>query len=161
MRTHDDREITQPRSFLWHRKWHRVAIIGFTDDRKHGTCSTQHFLNEAPEWIKTNTCDLQSDNKDIDLFIHSDNAASHFKNCKTMNWLSRVNLKGLHPTWLRRAVWDIGCPGHGVRGFIYLFIYFDGFMWWQKGIERPISASLWLCRTEVTTRTQHISGLGA
>jgi len=43
------------------------------------------------------------------LHIHSDNAGSHFKNGRTLNYLSR--LKGVLQD--KKVTWSFGCPGHG------------------------------------------------
>ena len=37
-------------------------------------------------------------------------AAQHFKNSKTMHWLSALLLKF---AWITKATWSFGCPGHG------------------------------------------------
>ena len=45
----------------------------------------------------------------LEHFIRSDGAGSHFKNKYTMNFLGKYKDSG----GLERAVWCIGCPGHG------------------------------------------------
>ena len=49
------------------------------------TYSTTAFLNDKLKWISENVRDEQF----TTLFIHSDNASQHFKNSKTLNWLSK------------------------------------------------------------------------
>ncbi len=43
------------------------------------------------------------------LFVHSDNAAQHFKSSKSLHWLSK-QLEGEDFT---SVMWDFGPPGHG------------------------------------------------
>jgi len=42
--------------------------------------------------------------------IHSDNASQHFKCSKTLHWFS--NLLSTR-TWITKATYSFGCPGHG------------------------------------------------
>ena len=43
------------------------------------------------------------------LFIHSDNAAQHFKSSKSLHWLStQIAAMGFSS-----VMWDFGPPGHG------------------------------------------------
>jgi hypothetical protein len=101
-----------------------VLQIGVTNDRKHDTYSTQHFMERMQQWWRSFREPVKS------LFIHSDNASQHFKSSKTMNFLSRLpKLPGWQnatgdsiaaesatrgPTENEKiAHWSFGCPGHG------------------------------------------------
>ena len=60
------------------------------------------------------------------LFLHSDNAAQHFKSSKSLHWLSkqRVDMN------LVSITWDFGPPGHGKvlqsRTHACMTIFFNG-----------------------------------
>ena len=43
------------------------------------------------------------------LFLHSDNAAQHFKSSKSLHWLS----KQMNDMGFISVMWDFGPPGHG------------------------------------------------
>jgi hypothetical protein len=77
------------------------------------TYSTTAFLNDKLKWISENVRDEQF----TTLFIHSDNASQHFKNSKTLNWLSKrpsstKRRKG-SLSQLKKCQWSFGAPGHG------------------------------------------------
>ena len=95
------KECTVPRSQLRARVWHTTAQIGLTNDRKHDSYSTQHFMTEMIKRWKSFGEHFHS------LHVHSDNAGSHFKNSRTLNFLSRLKaaLNGMKVTW------SFGCPG--------------------------------------------------
>jgi hypothetical protein len=83
------------------RVWYTFGQTGVTNDKNHDSYATQHFMDKfIDEWLQGHT--IHS------IHIHSDNAGSHFKNSKTLNYLSRLfdrlNLK---------VTWSFGCPGHG------------------------------------------------
>ena len=91
-------------SLLRARVWHTTAQIGVTNDRKHDSYSTQHFMTAMiQQWLTFHE-------PVVSLHVHSDNAGSHFKNSRTLNYLSR--LKGLFQQ-LQKVTWSFGCPGHG------------------------------------------------
>lgn len=92
-----------PRRDLHRRVWVRKAYVGFSDDRKHDSWATQHFLDRI-------VAHAQHLGKFSALHLHSDNAAQHFKNSKSKNWLS-LQLK----SGIASATWSYGCPGHGVH----------------------------------------------
>ena len=97
-------EHTVLRNQLRARVWHITAQIGVTNDRKHDSYSTQHFMTAMIEqWLNFHEPVMS-------LHVHSDNAGSHFKNSRTLNYLSR--LKGLFQQ-LVKVTWSFGCPGHG------------------------------------------------
>ena len=50
------------------------------------------------------------------LFVHSDNAAQHFKSSKSLHWLS----KQLESTDFTSVMWDFGPPGHGKVSVHYI-----------------------------------------
>ena len=89
------------RSELRARVWFTVAQTGVTNDQHHDSYATQHFTNQfLDQWRKDH--DITS------VHIHSDNAGSHFKNGRTLNYLSRLKDRlGCTTTW------SFGCPGHG------------------------------------------------
>ena len=49
------------------------------------------------------------------LFVHSDNAAQHFKSSKSLHWLSKQLSKQLLDSDIgfQSVMWDFGPPGHG------------------------------------------------
>ena len=97
-------EHTVLRNELRSRVWHTTAQIGVTDDRKHDSHNTQHFMTAMiQQWLGFHE-------PVVSLHVHSDNAGSHFKNSRTLNFLSR--LKGLFQQ-LHKVTWSFGCPGHG------------------------------------------------
>jgi hypothetical protein len=95
------KEHTVPRSQLRARVWHTTAQIGLTNDRKHDSYSTQHFMTAMIERWQSFGEAFYS------LHVHSDNAGSDFKNSRTLNFLSR--LKGLLDSI--KVTWSFGCPG--------------------------------------------------
>ena len=83
--------------------WKTVASVGVTGDKKHDSYATQFFMFKMLAWWQDN----DSFNEVItSIHIHSDNAGSHFKCNKTLNFLSR--LKGLLGV---PVTWSFGCPG--------------------------------------------------
>jgi hypothetical protein len=50
------------------------------------------------------------------LFVHSDNAAQHFKSPKSLHWLS----KQLESMDFTSVMWDFGPPGHGKVSVHYI-----------------------------------------
>jgi hypothetical protein len=89
---------------LHKRVWVRKAFVGFSDDRKHDSWATQHFLDRVILHMHQ-----QSTTPFTALHLHSDNAAQHFKNSKSKNWLSFQLKNGI-----KFATWSYGCPGHGM-----------------------------------------------
>ena len=77
------------------------------------TYSTTAFLNDKLKWISENVRDEQF----TTLFIHSDNASQHFKNSKTLNWLSKRSSSTKRRkgslSQLKKCQWSFGAPGHG------------------------------------------------
>ena len=76
--------------------------MGVTGDKKHDSYATQYFMRKMQQWWTTFHEPVKS------LHVHSDNAGSHFKSSKTMNFLSRLPALFM---WL--VTWSFGCPGHG------------------------------------------------
>ena len=83
------------------RVWFTAAQAGVTNDKNHASYATQHFMDLFVDaWFQQHN--IRS------LHIHSDNAGSHFKNSRTLNYLSRLFERlGVKVTW------SFGCPGHG------------------------------------------------
>ena len=97
------------RRHLRSRKWRTWAFVGVTGDKKQDSYATQHFIKTILAWLHAAliVTGLESI---IRFYIHSDNAAPHFKNSKTLNFLSRILSMF---TWVIVACWSFGCPGHG------------------------------------------------
>lgn len=102
------RKLQMQRKFLRHRKWHTIAFIGVTSDKKHDSYATQYFMSEQQKWWQENYVD--SGKEPITrLHVHSDNA-THFKSSKSLNFLSRLRVMF---AWLVAVTWSFGCGGHG------------------------------------------------
>ena len=97
------------RRYLRHRKWYTWAFVGITGDKKQDSYATQHFITMILSWLHA-TVIVTGLETATRLYIHSDNAATHFKNSKTLNFLSRIPSIF---TWILIACWSFGCPGHG------------------------------------------------
>ena len=101
VRDEADMACQLPRGDLRARVWYTIAQTGVTNDKKHDSYSTQHFMDIfIDEWVAEAVV--------MSIHIHSDNAGSHFKNSRTLNYLSR-----LHERLDLKATWSFGCPGHG------------------------------------------------
>ena len=96
---------TVQRKSLRARVWHTIAFVGVTGDKRHDSYATQHFLGRQLQWWKTPS-NLQEEV--LSVHMHSDNARQHFKNSKTLNFLSRL----LELLTLQVVTWSFGCPGH-------------------------------------------------
>ena len=78
------------------RVWYTMAQTGVTNDKKHDSYATQHFMDLfIDQWIIEHSYIGNEDDplsalvsKIISVHIHSDNAGSHFKNNRTLNYLS-------------------------------------------------------------------------
>ena len=95
---------------LRERVWYTVAQTGVTNDKKHDSYSTQHFMDLfINEWLQEHNI--------VSIHIHSDNAGSHFKNSRTLNYLSRLRsrLQSVveEAGVVFKVTWSFGCPGHG------------------------------------------------
>ena len=93
------------RARLRHRKAHTTAFVSVTDEKRHDSYTTQHFLNKQFEAWRSMV--------DLTKFWawvgHSDNA-SHFKSGPMMNYWSGK----MSETDFMQACWiEFGCPGHG------------------------------------------------
>ena len=84
--------------------WPSALYYG-AGDKKHDSYATQFFVIKMLRWWQ----DSENFNEVIhSIHLHSDNAATHFKSNKTLNFLSRLkSLLGVPVTW------SFGCPGHG------------------------------------------------
>jgi hypothetical protein len=106
VKTVDGLEISGvDRHQLRHRKLHNTAFVCVTDEKRHDSVTSQHFLNKQFEhWL---AC------LDVDKFWafvgHSDNA-SHFKSGPMMHYWSnkKETVKFMKMCWI-----EFGCPGHG------------------------------------------------
>ena len=94
------------------RVWYTAAQAGCTNDKKHDSYATQHCMERfIDEWM--------SAHKIGSIRIHSNNGSSHFKNSRTLDYLSRLhdrmqllretNEFGYAPPF--KATWSFGCPG--------------------------------------------------
>jgi len=94
-----------PRERLRHRKKKTTATIGITDEKRHDSVTTQHFLDKQFEHWRSLV--------DLEQFWgwvgHSDNA-SHFKSGAMMHyWSNKMSeIDFMKMCWI-----DFGCPGHG------------------------------------------------
>jgi hypothetical protein len=98
----DGVEHTVKRSDLRERVWHTTAQIGVSNDKRHDSYATQSFMTMMIEQWQ------QFEGGFSSLHVHSDNAGSHFKNSRTLNYLSR-----LKELLKMKVTWSFGCPGHG------------------------------------------------
>ena len=110
------------RRYLRARVWKTVASVGVTGallcslypypymllrvgagDKKHDSYATQYFTLKMLRWWIDGSEVIHS------IHIHSDNAGTHFKSNKTLNFLSRLKaLLGVPVSW------SFGCLGHGM-----------------------------------------------
>ena len=95
-----------PRKSLRARVWYTAAFVGVTGDKRHDSYATQHFMARQLQWWQDQS-NFQEEIKSV--HVHSDNAGQHFKNSKTLNFLSRL----LELLTLVVVTWSFGCPGHG------------------------------------------------
>ena len=77
------------RRYLRHRKLHTKAFIHVSDDKTHDSEAAKTFIGKTlthldEHYIKTGK------EKFVALHMHSDNAPSHFKNCKTLHFLTTL-----------------------------------------------------------------------
>lgn len=93
------------RDRLRHRKKYTTAFVCVTDEKRHDSISSQHFLNrQFQHWLQ---------HVDVGHFWawagHSDNA-SHFKSGAMLHyWSNKMSeLPFLKACWI-----EFGCPGHG------------------------------------------------
>ena len=128
-----------PRSDLRHRVFTKQAHAGVTGDKKHDrylillrcllvlfchdrnlishcafhSYSMRFFVAKAIKQLKEKTGENGDSIWDSQLltalYLHSDNAAQHFKSSKSLHWLS----KQIVDMGLKSVVWDFGPPGHG------------------------------------------------
>jgi hypothetical protein len=95
------------RTKLRRRKILTVPIIVISNDKHHDTAFVQHFLGKVfVEWFRGHG---QYTNGITEVSIHSDGAASHFKNKESIGYL----MKWKTLLDLQRVSWLFGCPGHG------------------------------------------------
>ena len=87
----------------------RPNHTGFSNDRRHDSYLTQKFIDLKLKWIKENIIDTGQENFDW-YALQSDNAAGHFKNSKTLHFLT--TLPRTHP-WIKKQTHGFGAPGHG------------------------------------------------
>ena len=94
-----------PRERLRHRKKKTVATVGVTDEKRHDSHTTKHFLDKSfKHWRQ------HLDKEKFWAWVgHSDNA-THFKSGPMLNyWSGKLSeLDFLKMCWI-----DFGCPGHG------------------------------------------------
>lgn len=121
------------RRFLRHREKHTKAFCHISDDKMHDSYAAQKFISSVLENLYENYVRTGQE-AFVGLRMHSDNAPTHFKNSKTMYFLSTLpeRLK----TWTvgngtrnLRVVWEFGPPGHG-KGV------WDGIGAWMKRTVR-------------------------
>ena len=103
------------RKDLRHRKFHHVVFGHVSDDKSHDTYAMQHFNNNEIEELEKYM--LENCPEDIPggqiqwLHTKSDNAASHFKSRKSLNYFSRLINKRGGPGKCA-YVYSFGAPHH-------------------------------------------------
>ena len=78
------------RACIFKRVWVSIAYVGFTGDKKHDSYATQHFMDKCFQDIHARLERRYPGYTFPKAAIHSDNAASHFKNSRSKHWLSNV-----------------------------------------------------------------------
>ena len=101
-----------PRNCLFKRVWVSIAFVSFTGDKHHDSYATQHFMNLGFADIKDRLAKKFSGYTFTKVAIHSDNAASHFKNSRSKHWFSNV-MSQANESGFEVMYWSYGCPGHG------------------------------------------------
>ena len=104
------------RKDLRHRKNHNIVFGHVSDDKSHDSHAMQHFtsneLEDLEKYMIDKFPDDIPDGKIKCLHTKSDNAASHFKSRKSMNYFSRlIDARG-GPS-LCSYVYSFGAPHHG------------------------------------------------
>jgi len=96
-----------PRGALHRRVMKTIPITAISDDKHHDTTFVQHFLKvEFYKWFKEMGDQLRHLKY---LSIHSDGAASHFKNKDSIGF--QLDLRDQFG--FTTVSWSFGCPGHG------------------------------------------------
>jgi len=81
-----DRHTVQ-RQYLRERKWHTVAFVGVTGDKKQDSYATDFFIKKELEWWESKYVKPNVEPVTM-LYTHTDNAATHFKSGAQMFFLS-------------------------------------------------------------------------
>ena len=104
------------RQYLRHRKLHTKAFVHISDDKTHDSHAAQTFINKTFTYLEENFVKPGIE-EFVALHIHSDNAPSHFKSSKTMNYLTklpeRLSSWAANVPFSFRVFWEFGAPGHG------------------------------------------------
>ena len=120
------------RCYLRRRVLHTKAFIHVSDDKTHDSHAAQTFISKTLEYLNEHYV-VTGQERFVALHMHSDNAPSHFKNSKTLHFLSKLpeKLKSWSSVAGRsfRVVWEFGAPGHG-KGV------WDGIGAWMKRTVR-------------------------
>jgi hypothetical protein len=96
------------RVLLRRRKILTIPIIVVSNDKHHDTGFVNYFLHQTfADWFEANREKYTS--KITEISVHSDGAASHFKNKDSIGCLITLKAK----LSLARISWLFGCPGHG------------------------------------------------
>lgn len=121
------------RHFLRHRKLFTKAFIHVSDDKTHDSEAAKTFISKTLSHLDENYIKTGKETF-VALHMHSDNAPSHFKNSKTMHFLTTLpeRLKSWSSDVYGRSfrvLWEFGAPGHG-KGV------WDGIGAWMKRTVR-------------------------
>ena len=120
------------RRYLRHRKLHTKAFIHVSDDKTHDSEAAKTFIGKTLTHLDEHYVKMGKE-KFVALHMHSDNAPSHFKNCKTLHFLTtlpeRLRPWASVPNRSFRVLWEFGAPGHG-KGV------WDGIGAWMKRTVR-------------------------
>lgn len=110
------------RQYLRHRKKHTKAFIHISNDKLHDSHAAQTYMNKTFAYLEQHYVSTGKE-RFLGWHMHSDNASSHFKSSKTMNYLT--SLPGRLQAWIGdlvsltgttltfRVFWEFGAPGHG------------------------------------------------
>lgn len=96
------------RCFVHKRRVVSISHVVVSDDKHHDSAFVQVVVPKIKDWLVENGA-VHGCGSILEHFIRSDGAGSHFKNKYTMNFLGKYK----DSAGLKRAVWCIGCPGHG------------------------------------------------
>jgi hypothetical protein len=108
VRDEKGRESEHGRCFVHKRRVVSISHVVVSDDKHHDTAFVQVAVPKIKAWLVEHGA-VHGCGPILEHLIRSDGAGSHFKNKYTMNFLGKYK----DSEGLERAVWCIGCPGHG------------------------------------------------
>lgn len=112
-------ERTIKRRHLRHRVKYTIAVGHISDDKSHDSQAMQHYTNKELKWLEQHMKDKFPQDipagKILRLHTKSDNAASHFKNTRQMNYITTLS-EDRGGSREAAFVYSFGAPSHG-KGF--------------------------------------------